>query len=87
MAISPPTINYETLVREDENGFFVSGRVYQDPAIFADEMDRIFTRGWVFVGHESEVPQPGDYRARFIGRQLSSRHGCGTIRPLLIRRR
>lgn len=66
---SPPFINYQELVREDDNGFWLSGRVYQDPAIFEDEMEKIFTRGWVFIGHESEIPEPGDYRTRFIGRQ------------------
>jgi len=25
--------------------------LYTDPRIFADEMERIFHRGWVFVGH------------------------------------
>src|SRR6266571_8044745 len=30
-------------------------------------MDRIFTRGWVFVGHASEIPRPGDYVTRTLG--------------------
>ncbi|HZP25794.1 MAG TPA: aromatic ring-hydroxylating dioxygenase subunit alpha, partial [Dehalococcoidia bacterium] len=49
-------MNYEDLVREDEHGFFVSGRLYSDPAVFEDEMEKIFYRNWVFVGHESEIP-------------------------------
>lgn len=32
-------------------------------------MDRIFHRGWVYVGHESEIPNRGDFQARNIGRQ------------------
>jgi len=43
--------------------------LYTDPRIFADEMDRIFHRGWVFVGHESEIPGPGDFVTRTLGTQ------------------
>ena len=58
-------IDYDALVKEDR----VHGRVYTDPDIFEEEMDKIFSRGWVYVGHASEIPQPGDFRATTIGRQ------------------
>src|SRR6266568_4275230 len=32
-------------------------------------MERIFHRGWVFVGHESEIPGPGDFVTRTLGTQ------------------
>src|SRR5947208_3148179 len=32
-------------------------------------MDRLFFRGWVFIGHESEIPLPGDFVTRPIGTQ------------------
>ena len=35
-------------------------------------MERIFHRGWVFVGHESEIPAPGDFVTRHIGPSRSS---------------
>jgi Rieske 2Fe-2S family protein len=34
---------------------------YVDPALFAREKDRIFTREWMCVGREEEVPGAGDY--------------------------
>ena len=40
---------------------------YVDPAVFALEQERIFRRAWLYVGHESEVPQPGDYVLRRLG--------------------
>ncbi len=31
------------------------------------EMERIFGQAWIFVGHETEIPEPGDYARRYIG--------------------
>ena len=45
----------------------VHGSLYSDAEVFADEMERIFLRGWVFVGHESEIPHPGDWVRRALG--------------------
>ena len=40
---------------------------YTDPAIFDMEMERIFGRAWIFVGHESQVPKIGDFRLTHMG--------------------
>jgi len=58
-------VNYNQLVLDDR----VSGRVYYDPEIFREEMEKIWHREWVYVAHESEVPEPGDYVTRQIGLQ------------------
>lgn len=39
----------------------VHGSLYTDPSIFVDELRKIWHKTWVFVGHDSEVPQPNDY--------------------------
>jgi phenylpropionate dioxygenase-like ring-hydroxylating dioxygenase large terminal subunit len=44
----------------------IPAHVYSDPAVFELERDRIFERVWVFVAHESEIPEPGDYVLRRI---------------------
>ena len=54
-----------SLVRDDS----VHKRVYTDPAVFDLEMERIYGRAWVYVGHESQVPQVGDYHTTRIGNQ------------------
>ncbi len=46
----------------------VHSRVYTDPGIFELEIARIFSAAWIYVGHDSEVPNPGDYQMRSIGR-------------------
>ncbi len=43
--------------------------VYTDPQIFDLEMANIWEKTWVYCGHESQVPQPGDYHTLQIGRQ------------------
>ena len=47
----------------------VHRRVYADPAIFDLEMERIFGRQWIYVGHESQVKRPGDFFRSRVGRQ------------------
>ncbi|MEL0083497.1 MAG: Rieske 2Fe-2S domain-containing protein [Gammaproteobacteria bacterium] len=43
-------------------------QLYVDPEIFELELERVFSSTWVYVGHESEIPQPGDFKTTFIGR-------------------
>lgn len=58
-------IAYDALIHPDR----IHGSLYIDPAIFKDEMDTIFHKGWVFVGHTSEVPEIGNFARRQIGKQ------------------
>lgn len=42
-------------------------RVLSDEAIYGLELERIFARGWNFMCHDSQIPQPGDYFINYIG--------------------
>ncbi|CAN5152704.1 aromatic ring-hydroxylating dioxygenase subunit alpha [soil metagenome] len=65
----------------------VHGSVYTSPEIFQREMETIFRTGWVYVAHESEVAEEGDYLTRRIGRDpVVVVHGKdGEVRVLLNR--
>ena len=41
--------------------------VYSNKEVFALEMERIWARAWIYVGHESQVKEPGDYITTTIG--------------------
>ena len=56
-------------VKELINGPHVRGRLYRDPDLFARELEAIWYKVWVYIGHESEIPQPGDFVRRQIGLQ------------------
>src|SRR3954464_4348631 len=43
------------------------GRFYNDPAIFALDMEAIFHRQWLFAGCTCEVEDPGQYLTVSIG--------------------
>ena len=43
--------------------------VFTDSELFELEMKHIFEGNWVYVAHESQVPNPNDFYTTFIGRQ------------------
>jgi len=53
------------LVQKDR----VHTSLYTDPAIFEQEMDKVFSSTWVWVAHASEIPEAGSYKTTFVGRQ------------------
>lgn len=66
-------IDTEPLVAEDPlaNTFRVHRSAMTSVEVHRAEMDRIFGKSWLYVGHESEIPEPGDFvRRPLVGRPV-----------------
>ena len=63
----------------------VSREIFVSDDVCRLEMDRIFTRTWVFLAHETEIPKPGDFVSRNMGHApvVVVRDNDGTIHALL----
>ena len=72
-----------SLVKKDR----IHRNIYTDPEVFDLEMDRIFGAAWVYVGHDSEVPNVGDFFTTNIGTQpvVVVRHTDGKVHVLFNR--
>jgi len=64
--------------------FRLNREVLVSEHIARQEIERIFARCWIYVGHASEIPKPGDYRTRRVaGRPvIFCRDAEGEIRCL-----
>lgn len=77
----------DTAVIEDkETGVYRCRRdIFTDEALFELEIKHIFEGNWVFLAHESQVPDPNDYFTTWIGRQpiVITRDKAGELHGLI----
>ena len=61
--------------------------LYIDPEVFELEMERLWSRTWVYVGHTSQVPQAGDFITVDVAAKplIVVRHTDGKVRVLMNR--
>ncbi len=52
-------VNVHELVNADAT--LVSRRCWTDPEVYALEKQHIFGKAWLFLGHESQIKNPGDF--------------------------
>jgi Rieske 2Fe-2S family protein len=58
----------DALVRSRRAGYSLPQALYNDPDVFAFDMEAIFARSWLLAGFEIELPKPGSYLALTIGK-------------------
>ena len=63
----------------------VSREIFVSDDVCKLEMERIFNRSWIFLGHETELPKPGDFVSRNMGNApvVVVRDNDGKIHALL----
>jgi nitrite reductase/ring-hydroxylating ferredoxin subunit len=63
----------------------ISREIFVDEAIYAQEQERLFARAWLFVGHESQIPNPGDFFVSCMGEEsvILCRDRAGQIHVFL----
>ncbi|MGE3983853.1 MAG: aromatic ring-hydroxylating dioxygenase subunit alpha [Dehalococcoidia bacterium] len=59
--------NDELLHMVDPVKATVDRRAFFDKDIYQLEMERIFARSWLFMCHDSQIPNPGDFFMTFMG--------------------
>jgi 3-phenylpropionate/trans-cinnamate dioxygenase subunit alpha len=53
----------------DPEAGLVNRRIFADREIYELERERLFARCWLYLGHECEVPNPGDFVAVYMGEE------------------
>ncbi|MCZ7570961.1 MAG: aromatic ring-hydroxylating dioxygenase subunit alpha [Ardenticatenaceae bacterium] len=61
--MSPSFMNDEIrgLIENHRLGWTLARPFYTDSAVYELEVERIFRKSWLFAGHISRIPKPGDY--------------------------
>jgi phenylpropionate dioxygenase-like ring-hydroxylating dioxygenase large terminal subunit len=69
----------------DTDQGLVSRKIFVDEEIFQLELRNLFARSWLFIGHESQIPEPGDFFASRMGNDavLLTRDSDGEVNVLL----
>src|SRR5690606_39783845 len=56
------------LIRSRRYGYSLEQPFYIDPEFFRLDMELIWYRDWLFVGHDCELPKPGSFFTVQVGR-------------------
>lgn len=84
MSTQPPSHTAAADLIDMDHGL-ISREAFVSEEIFAQELKNLFPRSWLFVGHESQIPEPGDFFVSRMGVDsvILSRDDSGAINVLL----
>ncbi len=57
------------LIADQRPGFALEQRFYTDPEIYELEIARVIGRNWILAGHQSELPEPGDFKVLTVANE------------------
>ena len=61
------TLPIDRLIDPDRG--MISREIFVSPEFHREELDKLFTRAWLFIGHESQIPTPGDFFVSRMGEE------------------
>ena len=63
----------------------VSREIFVSPQFYRDELEKLFARAWLFIGHESQIPKPGDFFVSRMGEEsvILCRDHAGAVHVFL----
>jgi len=51
----------------DRDAGLISREIFSEDVVYKTELEQIFTKAWLFIGHESQVKNPGDFFTSRMG--------------------
>ena len=66
-------------------GFALDAYFYRSPRVYRKELDEILYKSWLYAGHVSQIPQPGDYFLYDLGEDsiIIARSQDGAVHALM----